>query len=127
MPTLADVAEPLRRLTMKDIPFHWESQQEDSFNKLKKMLSPTPVLQYYDINTEVTLKCNASEKGLGATLLQNRQPVAFTSRTLGISEQNYAQIEKECLANGCEEKNIHTDHNPLVPIFRLQRFDLKFQ
>jgi len=67
--------------------------------------------------------------GLGATLLQKGQPVAFASRSLTPSEQNYAQIEKECLTIvfACEQFNqyihgrhcttIHTDHRPLVLIF----------
>ena len=47
---------------------------------------------------EVTLQTDASEKGLGAVLIQNGQPVAFASRTLSKTEQRYATIEKECLA-----------------------------
>ena len=40
------------------------------------------LIKYYDMTAEVTIQCDASEKGLGATLLQNGQPVAFASRTL---------------------------------------------
>ena len=46
-------------------------------------------------------RCNvrdASERGLGATLLQMGQPVPFASRTFTETEQRYAQMEKECLA-----------------------------
>jgi len=89
-----------------------------------------PVLKYYDINDEVTIQCDASERGLGATLLQNRQPVAFASRTLSAVEQRYAQIEKECLAIvfGCqkfskyitrrEKVTVESDHKPLQSIFK---------
>ena len=44
------------------------------------------------------MQCDVSERGLGATLLQNGQPVACASRTLSAVEQRYTQIEKECLA-----------------------------
>ena len=53
------------------------------------------VLKYYDASEEVTLQCDASERGLGATLTQKGQPVAFASRTLSTTKQRYAQIEKE--------------------------------
>jgi hypothetical protein len=46
---------------------------------------------------ETTLQCDASELGLGATLMQNDQPIAYASRALTKTEQNYAQIEKELL------------------------------
>ena len=48
--------------------------------------------------SEATIQCDASESGLGATLLQEGQPVAFASRSLSTDERQYAQIEKECLA-----------------------------
>jgi hypothetical protein len=47
---------------------------------------------------EITLQCDASELGLGATLMQNDQPIAYAIRALTKTEQNYAQIEKELLA-----------------------------
>ncbi|XP_044173493.1 uncharacterized protein K02A2.6-like [Acropora millepora] len=46
----------------------------------------------------VTIQCDASQTGLGATLLQNGQPVAYASRGLSSAETRYAQIEKELLA-----------------------------
>ena len=73
--------------------------------------------------------------------------VAYASRSLSKSEQNYAQIEKEALAIlfGCERFHVYlygksftveSDHKPLQPIFkkpickappRIQRFRLRLQ
>ena len=77
MPTLSEVSEPLRMLTEKNSVFMWESQQEEAFQTIKNMISSTPVLKYYDVVSETTIQCDASESGLGATLLQDGQPVAF--------------------------------------------------
>ena len=98
LPHLSEACEPLRRLTDKDAVFAWQSQQENAFNAVKQLVSTEPVLRYYDVTEEVTIQCDASEVGLGATLLQKGQPVAFASRALSQTEQRYAQIEKECLA-----------------------------
>ena len=82
----------LRRLTDKEP--HWEGLEnhEEALTEIKQMLSQAAVLRYYDVNTEVTIQCDASEKGLGATLLQEGQPVTFASKALTKTEQNYAQI-----------------------------------
>uniref|UniRef100_A0A803JLC0 Gypsy retrotransposon integrase-like protein 1 n=1 Tax=Xenopus tropicalis TaxID=8364 RepID=A0A803JLC0_XENTR len=148
LPHLSDVCEPLRRLTDKDSVWVWQSSHDESMEQIKKLVTAQPVLRYYDVNEEVTVQCDASEKGLGATLMQQGQPVAFASRTLSPTEQRYAQIEKECLAIvfGCQKfdqylhgKNlikIESDHKPLESIFkkpllgapkRLQRMMLQLQ
>ena len=145
---LAEVVAPLRKLTEKSVPFYWESQQQAAFDRVKQLVISTPVLKFYDVTEEVTLQYDASDKGLGAALLQNGQPVVFASRALSRTEQSYAQIEKECLAIlfaaerfdqyllGREMVTINTDHKPLVPIFskslfnapkRLQRMILRLQ
>ena len=62
------------------------------------MISEPPVLQYYNLEEDVTLETDASDYGLGAVLLQKGRPVAFASRTLSQSERRYPQIEKECLS-----------------------------
>ena len=134
LPKLAEAAEPLQRLIVKDVPFHWESQQEQSFKNLKQLRCSAPVLKFYDMNNAVTIQFDASESRLGATLLQNGKPVAFASRALNRGEQNYVQIEKECLAvvlacerfnqyiYGRDYINVQSDHKPLVPIFRKSIF-----
>ncbi|KAK3716424.1 hypothetical protein QZH41_000491 [Actinostola sp. cb2023] len=148
LPKLAQVSQPLRDLTTKNARFVWSSQHDKAFDEVKLLVTSHPVLKYYDVNEEVTFQCDASEKGLGATLLQNGQPVAFASRTLSPTEQRYAQIEKECLAIvfGCTKFSqyitrrakvtIESDHKPLQSIFkkslleapcRLQRMMLRLQ
>lgn len=105
LPRLSEVAQPLRNLTLTNAQFMWSEQHDKAFDEVKKLVAHHPVLKYYDINDEVTIQCEASERGLGATLLQNGQPVAFASQTLSAVEQRYAQIEKECLAIvfGCQK------------------------
>jgi hypothetical protein len=89
----------------------------------------SPVLKYYDPKEELTLQCNASLTGLGASLLQNGQPIAFASRALTDVETRYAQIEKEMLAVvfGLERfhrytygrsVNVDSDHKTLESIVK---------
>ena len=105
------------------------------------------MLKYFDPSKEVTLQCDASESGLGAVILHEGRPIAFSSRTLKITERNYAQIEKELLGivHGCTRFDqyvygrsitVQTDHKPLETIFkksllsapkRLQRMLLQLQ
>ena len=56
------------------------------------------MLKFFDVNKPCVLQVDASDKGLGSALLQDGQPVAFTSSTLSATEVNYAPIEEECLA-----------------------------
>ena len=106
-----------------------------------------PVLKYFDPHQGLELQCDASEKGLGACLMQGGQPLAYASRSLTATEQQYAQIEKEMLAIvfGTERfeqyvygrrVKVETDHKPLESILkksllsapkRLQRMMLRLQ
>ena len=61
-------------------------------------MSSPPLLKYYEPDKPLVLQCDASEKGLGASLLQDGKSVAYASRALTTTEMNYAQIEKELLA-----------------------------
>ena len=98
LPGLANTTKPLRDLTQKHVVWLWEAAQQEALEKIKMSVASAPILRYYNLAEEVTLQCDASQSGLGATLLQNGQPVAYASRSLSDVETRYAQIEKELLA-----------------------------
>ena len=112
------------------------------------MIATAPILRYYSVNDEVTIEADSSDFALGAVLLQEGQPVAFASRSLTPTGQNYLQMEKECLALtfactkfdqylvGRQNVTALTDHQNLETIFkksilaapkRLQRMRLRQQ
>ena len=61
-----------------------------------------PTVAYFDPKKPTTVSADASSYCIGGVLLQEsdgkQHPVAFCSRTLTPTEQQYAQIERECLA-----------------------------
>ncbi|XP_017304659.1 uncharacterized protein K02A2.6-like [Diaphorina citri] len=73
IPTMAEITAPLRILLRKNIDWHWTSVQQEAFEKLKSIVSTTPVLKHFDSRQDVTIQCDASQNGLGACLLQNKQ------------------------------------------------------
>jgi len=129
-PKLSDVVKPLRELTHKDVPFKWTDAHDKTFVESKNLITHAPVLRYFNPQLPVTLQVDASAVGVGGTLLQNDQPVAFYSNTLTATEQRYAVIEKECLAiclafdkwdsllYGKSDITVQTDHQLLESIFK---------
>ena len=134
-----------------DVEWHWSNRHDNTLDQIKKLLTESPTLRYYDPDLPTKTSVDASKFGLGAVLLQKHGDtwalVAYASRSLSKSEQNYAQIEKEALAIlfGCERFHVYlygksftveSDHKPLQPIFkkpickappRIQRFRLRLQ
>ena len=98
LPKLSDVTEPIRQPTRKDVPWNWSASQENVFLLMKELVKEAPFPQFFDNNKPLMIQCDASEKGLGAALLQDGKPVAFASRALTHTETRYSQIEKELLA-----------------------------
>ena len=74
IPKLSDVTEPIRQLTRKDVPWNWSELQENAFQEMKSLVKKAPVLAYFDNEKTVHIQCDASERGLGAALLQNGKP-----------------------------------------------------
>ena len=88
-----------------------------------------PVLRYYDVTKPVKIQSDASQRGPGAALIQERQPVAYSSRAMTSAECNYAQIEKELLSiiYACKKYHryiygkvveVETEHRPLGAILK---------
>ena len=98
LPKLSQISEPLRKLTEKEAEFQWNREEREAFAKIKELMCSDTVLAYFDDSKPITIQCDASGEGLGATLLQEGRPVASVSRSLTKSERNYAAMELECLA-----------------------------
>ena len=120
--------EPIRRLTRKDAEWNWSEEQESAL-KVKSLATDVPVLRYYDPTCQLEVQCDASQKGLGAALMQCGQPIAYISRALTPTEHRYAQIEKECPAIVYALERFHqytfgrsvlvySDHKPLESILK---------
>ena len=103
VPDMATLVHPLNRLLVENIPWKWCKQCQEAFQKLKGILQSAPLLIHYDPKKPVQLAVDASSFGLGAVLSHvsengEEKLIAFASRTLSLSEQNYSMIEKEALA-----------------------------
>ena len=76
-PNLSRATALMRELVKKDINFRWDEHVHGkALSEVKKALSEPPVLRYFDEKEQgTTLQCDASEKGLGACLMQKGQHV----------------------------------------------------
>jgi len=96
------IAKPMTNLLRKGITFNWDTSCQEAFDKLKNILCSEPILQYPDFTKPFIVTTDASGKALGAILSQgevpNDLPIAYVSRTLNKSENNYSTTELECLA-----------------------------
>ena len=64
--------------------FYWNSSLEQVFNDIKDRICTQTTLVYYD--PQSTLQADASGYGVGATLLQEGRPVAFSSKSFSPAE-----------------------------------------
>ena len=94
----SSLVKPLTDLTRKSIPFEWTEECNEAFENLKWNLMNAPVLILPDPEKEYVVISDASQRGTGAVLLQDDHPVAFESRKLLPSEENYSTGDLECLA-----------------------------
>ncbi|GFS97775.1 retrovirus-related Pol polyprotein from transposon 17.6 [Nephila pilipes] len=124
-PHLSNLTHNLRQLLKKDSVWIWDANTEREFELIKQTIMKSPCLKFFDKNIEVTVSVDASKNGLGAVLLQESQPVAYGSILLTLTQQRYAQIEKELMAviYGLEHFNyyiygrivtVQTDHTPIL-------------
>ena len=131
VPNFALLALPLTDLTRKGNPnkLLWSDSAENAFQALRNSLTKFPILKLPNVKEPFVLQTDASDRGIGAVLLQDEQgkklPVAYASRKLKHAECSYATVEKECLAIVWaiqkfqrylygSEFSIETDHQPLI-------------
>ena len=103
VPHLAELAAPFYRLYRKGVQFMWSPDCQDSFEKIKHMLSSPPVLRRPDPSLPYILQTDWSPTAIGAILAQEdavgeEHPIAYASKILKGPELKYSATEGECYA-----------------------------
>jgi hypothetical protein len=92
------ISRPLTDLLKKNVVFCWTALEDASFSALKAALIAAPVLALPDFSVPFEIETDASDRGIGAVLLQNKHPIAFLSKALGPRTSTLSAYEKEALA-----------------------------
>ena len=78
VPSFSTLAAPLTEVIKKEVGFRWEEAQEQAFTALKEKLINAPLLVLPDFLKTFEIECDASGVGIGAVLMQDRKPVAYS-------------------------------------------------
>nr|GEY71508.1 retrotransposable element Tf2 [Tanacetum cinerariifolium] len=85
----------MTKLTQKKVKFEWGNKQEAAFQLLKQKLCSAPILALPEGSEYFIVYYDASNKGLGAVLMQREKVISYASRQLKIQEKNYATHDLE--------------------------------
>nr|AAC26240.1 contains similarity to reverse transcriptases (PFam: rvt.hmm, score: 116.22) [Arabidopsis thaliana] len=132
----ASMAQPMTKLTGKDVPFVWSPECEEGFVSLKEMLTSTPVLALPEHGEPYSVYTDASGVGLGCVLMQRGKVIAYASRQLRKHEGNYPTHDLEMAAVIFALKiwrsylyggkvQVFTDHKSLKYIFTQPELNLR--
>ena len=112
IPYLSDLRQPLQGLLKSDIEFLWTQVHDKTFKNPKQVICKDITLQFFDSDLPLYIETDASQKAIGAIMLQpdkkckntstteipnNLRPVVYASKTLTSCESNYSNIERELL------------------------------
>ena len=86
IPGLSTLTAPLRKLLKKDTDFSWNCTYDITFEWVKEAVVNDTTLRYFDPSLSVTIQVDVSQVCLGAALLQNGKPIAFSSKALTKTE-----------------------------------------
>ncbi|KAK8397161.1 hypothetical protein O3P69_004696 [Scylla paramamosain] len=111
-------------LLKKGAKWVWTSECEKAVKQNKQMLSSNLVLMRYDPKLPIKVMTDASDVGVGATLIQVcpgdvERPVAYASRVLTPAERKYRSVEKEAVILNPDREM------PTLGAARMQRYAFK--
>ncbi|KAF8750406.1 hypothetical protein RHS01_09404 [Rhizoctonia solani] len=97
------MARPLHNLVRKDMPWKWDTREQEAFQGLKDAITNAPVLCHADPTKPYFLETDASGAALGSILSQRQEdgrlhPLGFLSESFKGAKQNYNTHDKELLA-----------------------------
>ena len=119
------ILAPLTALTSKDVPYTWGEEQQKALEEMKRVMSLETLLTFPDFTKPFHIYTDASKYQLGAVIVQDDKPIAFYSRKMRTTQQQYTTGEQELLSiveTLKEFKNIllgqqlivHTNHKKIL-------------
>ena len=122
----AGIMQPITKLTKKGELFMWNVEQQEAFDKIKKVISEAILLTYPDPLKRFHIFPNASSKhAMGAVLVQEGKTISTFLRKFNKAQLKYTVIEQRLLTilesckhfkniiHGCNV-TVHTDHKNLT-------------
>jgi hypothetical protein len=95
IPNFSKIAKPITNLLKKDEKFVWNTEHDEAFQTLKKLLTTSPVLAQPNITKPFDVYCDASGTGFGCVLMQEGCVIAYSSRQLCPHEEHYPTHDLE--------------------------------
>ncbi|WMV50745.1 hypothetical protein MTR67_044130 [Solanum verrucosum] len=132
----SSITTHLTRLTKKEVPFEWTEKCEESFQKLKTLLTTTPILGLLVKGKDFIVYFDASHSSFGVVLMQDKNVITYASRQLKVHERNYPTHDLDLAAVvfalkiwrhylygvNCE---VFTDHRSLQHVFTQKDLNLR--
>jgi hypothetical protein len=72
--------QALTQLLKKGEHFQWTPNTQEAFEVLKAALSSAPILSIPNFEKTFIIETDASDKGMGAVLMQDGHPISFLSK-----------------------------------------------
>nr|GEW51984.1 retrotransposon protein, putative, Ty3-gypsy subclass [Tanacetum cinerariifolium] len=73
------IAKSMTKLTQKNVKFDWGEKEVPAFQLIKQKLCSAPILSLPKGSENFIVYCDASHKGLGSMLMQNKKVIACAS------------------------------------------------
>jgi hypothetical protein len=89
---------PLTGLVSPLVKYKWGEEQQKVFDDIKQKVSQETFLAFPDFEKEFHVYTDASNKQLGAVIVQEGKPLAFYSRKLNSAQTCYTTGEQELLS-----------------------------
>ena len=74
----------------KDIVWAWDSNHQQAWLAVKGLIKSNVELRLFDPTKPVVVTVDASQRGIGAALLQQGEPIEFESCSMTETQQRYA-------------------------------------
>jgi hypothetical protein len=92
------IANLITKLQKKNKKFVGTEKCVEEFQRLKEILTTTPILKVPNMDENFLVCTDASKEGLGKVLMQYGQVISYISKNLRRHEENYVMHDLELLA-----------------------------